>query len=328
MSEQPSCIICQQPHCAESAFQPADYEYRVLPIRPLRIYGCSSCGSQFIFPRPSVEEVISFYPDDYHAYHDDHGFVARILVKCRSAWRARQYMALIKERPIRLFDVGTGDCRHFDDLAERGSFQFGGVEIKPEMAARARARGYDVITGTLESLDVKAHEEEYHLVTMYQLAEHVPDPIMLFRKAWTLLKPGGYVLGQLPCKDSWERRLFGRYWAGYHYPRHLQMFTKKALAQLLKGSGFSSISLQSALHLQAGLSLQNVVVGKLEHRTRMIHGKVPYYSALLLAVAPFCLLEYSCGRAGMINFRARKPFRESRRDENPSWQETGPEDTE
>ncbi len=302
----PTCVICGARSTGPLSAQPVDYEYSVQPARSLTVYLCHGCGSRFVHPRPTVEEMLSFYPSNYHAYHEDHGSVAGVLVARRSKARAGGYRRLVGKDPIRLFDVGTGDCRHFQDLSRYGRFEFAGVELNPGMVEAARRRGYDVQQGTLEELDTCAYQGRFDLVTMYQLVEHVGDPRLLFDKALALLKPGGYVLGQLPCMDSLERRIFGRYWAGYHYPRHLQMFSKRGMRGLLEAAGFGEVSVSTALHLQAGLSLQNLLLGKMGYRPRMVYGKTPAYSLLLLAVTPFCAIEFLFRQGGMMNFRARR----------------------
>ncbi|HNQ22739.1 MAG TPA: class I SAM-dependent methyltransferase [Phycisphaerae bacterium] len=304
---EPACPVCAGRRVERVSAQPRDYEYHVQPDRDLGVFVCDSCGSRFAFPRPRATDLVAFYPPHYHAYNEDHGAVARMLVALRGRARARTYLKLCASRPVRLFDVGSGDCRHFVELQRYGAFDCGGVELNPAMAEAARARGFPVTTGTLEELDVAAVSERYDIVTMYQLVEHVVDPVRLFAQAWRLLKPGGHVLGQLPCVNSWEQRLFGRYWAGYHYPRHLQMVSRLGLRTALVNSGFADVRVGGALHLQAGLSLQNVLVGRLHCQARMRYGKIPLYSMLLCAAGPFCLLEYLCGRAGMMNFRACRP---------------------
>ncbi|MBN1655151.1 MAG: class I SAM-dependent methyltransferase [Deltaproteobacteria bacterium] len=301
------CVICggSDNHLVDR--QPEDYEYFIKPKSPLKVYHCRTCGCEFVYPRPSVEELTSFYPLHYHTYNDDHGLIAATLVAMRSKARARFFNQLIKTRPIHLFDVGAGDCRHFNDMSKYGDFDFAGVEIKPEMVEAAARRGYRVELGTIEDLDISSYENRFDIVTMYQLVEHVLDPQLLFRKAFSLLKPGGYVTGQLPSMDCIERRVFGRYWAGYHYPRHIQMVSPKALSALIKQSGFSRVEVKSALHLHAAQSAQNFLIGKLGYRAKMTHGKTPLYSSLLLLAAPFCLLEHAVGKGGMMNFIALKP---------------------
>jgi SAM-dependent methyltransferase len=307
-SNSTQCVICGGLDNYRVDRQPDDYEYFVKPERDLSVYRCRTCGSEFVYPRPTADELVSFYPNNYHTYNDDHGFIAGTLVALRSKARARFFNQLIKTRPIHLFDVGAGDCRHFKDMSQYGSFEFAGVEIKPEMVEAAAQRGYRVEPGTIEDLDTTPYENRSDIVTMYQLVEHVLDPQLLFRKALSILKPGGYIVGQLPSMDCLERHVFGRYWAGYHYPRHIQMLTRKALAALIAQSGFSNVEVTSALHIHAAQSAQNFIIGALGYRAKMIYGKTPIYSSLLLLAAPFCLAEHLIGKGGMMNFIARKPI--------------------
>jgi hypothetical protein len=108
--------------------------------------------------------------------------------------------------------------------------------------------------------------------------------------------------------DSFERRIFGRYWAGYHYPRHLQMFTRWGLHSLLHQTGFSGVAVKGALHLQATISLQNFLVAKLGYQAKITYGKTPLYPLLMIAVAPYCIFEHLCGQGGMMDFKAQKPL--------------------
>lgn len=303
----PRCPVCGGADNVALTSQPQDYEYRVATTRQFLIRQCRDCGSRFLWPRPDVAELVAFYPDDYHAYHEDHGWLAGALVARRDAARQQRYLSSTANRPVRLFDVGSGDCRQFEALQASGQFQFGGVEINPGMVAKARAAGYDVYQGTMEELDVGPVEGTYDIVTMYQLVEHVLDPGLLFAKAMRLLRPGGLALGQLPCLDSLEARVFGKYWAGYHFPRHLQQFTPGGLRRCITTAGFEDVTITSALHLQAALSLQNWIVDHFPPKTRLKFGKIPYYTGLLLAVSPFCILEYLLGKGGMMDFAARKP---------------------
>lgn len=300
-----NCPICQSSDSYKVAEQPRDYEYDVDPGAEFHIRECAHCSSRFLWPRPDLTSLEGFYPDDYHAYHADHGFIAGVLTGLRSGMRRKFYLRSTASRPIRLFDVGSGDCRQFESLKSSGAFSFAGVELNSPMAANARARGYDIRNGDLETLDLTGLEGRFDIVTMYQLVEHTLSPSRLFGQAYRLLKPGGMVIGQLPRKDSWEAALFGRHWAGYHFPRHLQQITRKGMESLLAGQGFENISVTTALHLQAALSLQNFLVERFPPR-RLRFGKTAYYPLLLLMAAPYCLLEYACGKGGMMNFLAFK----------------------
>ena len=299
------CPICGSDHTRLYRTDVVDLEYSVIPPRDFDMQKCGDCGSEFLNPRPLESELPPFYPSDYHAYNENHSGVARLLVQFRSRSRARFYGQLIRSRPGRIFDVGTGDCRHFDELRRFLDLECAGIEIQPDVAAKGRARGYDVLEGTLESADLSGHVGRYDIVSMNHILEHVVSPHTMLERAHDLLRPGGHVIGQLPTVSSWENRLFGHNWGGYHYPRHLQIPSKSGLAGLLQDVGFTSVKIRSAPHIQTTISLQNTLVRRGWHPT-MRNGKTPAYGALLVAALPFETVAWLCDEGGIVNFQAEK----------------------
>jgi SAM-dependent methyltransferase len=305
MNGQVLCPICGSDDTSLYRTDVADMEYFVIPSRHFGVQRCGNCGSEFLNPRPLESELPPFYPSDYHAYNENHGAVARLLVQFRARSRARFYGQLIPNRPGRIFDVGTGDCRHFDELRRFLDVECAGIEIQAEVAAKGQQRGYDVIEGTLETADLSGHLGKYDIVSMNHVLEHVVYPHMMLERARDLLRPGGYVIGQLPTTSSWERRLFGRNWGGYHYPRHLQIPSKNGLSGLLEDVGLSSVKIRSAPHIQTTISMQNTLVRK-GWRPRMQNGKTPAYGALLVAALPYETVAWLCDKGGIVDFQAQK----------------------
>lgn len=300
------CPACGKGAPGVAIASPVDYEYGVETGRPFCILGCRSCESQWLYPRPEVEELVAFYPPDYHAYHDDHGLIASLLVALRARLRARQYRALLPASGGSLFDVGAGDCRHFRELSGTGHHHFAGVEIHPEMAERARAAGFDVETGILEDMDIERHLDSYHAISMNHVLEHVLDPMEVVERTFRMLRPGGRLVGQLPTISSWEPRAFGGCWAGYHFPRHTQIFSRTGLTRLLESCGFEDVKLSSAPHVQTALSVQNWLV-KRRGRGAISMGRAPYFGPLLLASLPVEAIAFLLNQSGVIDFEAVRP---------------------
>jgi SAM-dependent methyltransferase len=299
------CPICGSDRTSLYRTDVADLEYFVIPPRDFAMEKCGACGSQFLIPRPLESELPPFYPSDYHAYNENHSGVARLLVQFRARSRARFYGRLIQSPPGRLFDVGTGDCRHFDELRRFLDLECAGIEIQPDVAAKGRARGYDVLEGTLEAADLTDHVGRYDIVSMNHVLEHVVYPHTMLQRSYDLLRPGGHLIGQLPTVSSWESKLFGRNWGGYHYPRHLQIPSKPGLLELLEDVGFSSVRIRSAPHIQTTISLQNTLVRR-GWRPAMRNGKTPAYGALLVAALPYESVAWLCDEGGIVNFQAQK----------------------
>ncbi len=300
------CPICGSDHTWTYRTDVVDMEYFVQPPREFNVQKCGACASEFLHPRPTEAELPPFYPNDYHAYNENHGRVAKLLVEARARSRARFYGRLIHRRPGRLFDVGTGDCRHFDELRRFLDLECAGIEIQPEVAAQGRARGYEVLDGTLETADISDHVGTYDVVSMNHVLEHVVFPRRMLERSFDLLRPGGHVIGQLPTVTSWENRIFGRNWGGYHYPRHLQIPSKPGLHSLLEDVGLHNIRIRSAPHIQTTISLQNSLIRR-GWRPRMKNGKSPVYTELLLASLPYEAVAWLCDEGGIIDFQGQRP---------------------
>ncbi|HKP64119.1 MAG TPA: methyltransferase domain-containing protein, partial [Polyangiales bacterium] len=170
------CHACGGSAESVSLNSPVDYEYGVVPDRAFCYRRCADCQTEWLDPRPSSDELVGFYPNDYHAYNDDHGAVAAGLVWVRSQLRGRRYRALLSSDKGALFDVGAGDCRHFAELQRVADWSFAGVEIQPALAERGRNAGYDIETGTLETMDIARHRGKYDVVSMNHVLEHVLEP--------------------------------------------------------------------------------------------------------------------------------------------------------
>ena len=283
-----------------------DLEYFVVPPRRFEMRKCGGCGSEFLDPRPLESELPPFYPSDYHAYNENHDGVARLLVQFRARSRARSYGRLIQNRPGRIFDVGTGDCRHFDELRQRLDLECAGVEIQPDIAAKGQARGYDVLEGTLETVDLTGHVGRYDIVSMNHVLEHVVYPHTMLEHAprsvasrWTCHRP---IAHRLVVGEQVVRAQLG----GLPLPATPADPIQGRAIRSPQDVGFSSVKIRSAPHIQTTISLQNSLV-RWGWRPHMQNGKTPVYGLLLITALPFETVAWLCDEGGIIDFQAQKP---------------------
>lgn len=91
-------------------------------------------------------------------------------------------------------DLGCGTGRTGVWLRGKGIVSIDGVDVTPEMIAVAQSRA---IYGRLFEADVTATGLEsgaYDLVTICLVDEHLPDIEPLYREAWRLVHPGGFLV--------------------------------------------------------------------------------------------------------------------------------------
>ena len=111
-----------------------------------------------------------------------------------------------------------------------------GVELTSSAADYARERfGLEVFEGMLE--DAPFASDSFDVVTFWDVLEHVYSPAETLARMAELLTPGGLVAINVPNWHTPERRIFGRWWAGYDPPWHLYVFTRPSLTRFLEEAG-------------------------------------------------------------------------------------------
>ena len=91
-------------------------------------------------------------------------------------------------------DLGCGTGRTGAWLRDRGATLVDGVDLTPEMLAVARSRD---IYRRLEEADLASSgldSQAYDLVSVCLVDEHLPNLGPLYREAWRLARPGGFLV--------------------------------------------------------------------------------------------------------------------------------------
>ena len=78
----------------------------------------------------------------------------------------------------------------------------------------------------------------FDIVTLYNVLEHTHDPMKVCQEAHRILKDGGFLVIQVPNKNSLQYELFKKRWAAFDVPRDLYYFSIQTLRNLLEEVGF------------------------------------------------------------------------------------------
>lgn len=156
-------------------------------------------------------------------------------------------------RGARVLDVGCGGGLFLALLAQRGA-DVVGLEVDPARAAYARDRhGLHIECRPVESERLaERYAQGFDVVTLWDVIEHVNFPQRTLAAARRLLRPGGHLLIDTPCRDSFYHRVGKLTYAlsGGRYPTfldimysdhpfgHKQIFATGEMRDLLKRTGF------------------------------------------------------------------------------------------
>lgn len=165
------------------------------------------------------------------------GRVAGLRVGWR-AWMDYLVFRLPAQAGGRFLEVGCGAGEALAIMRDLG-WTVLGVELDPTAASVARQRGTEVITEPLESLQLP--EGGFDAIGMNHVLEHVTAPKALLAEAFRILRPGGLLSVTTPNVDSLGRRVFGSSWQWLDPPRHLTLFGRKALREMLKTIGYRRV---------------------------------------------------------------------------------------
>ena len=103
---------------------------------------------------------------------------------------------------------------------------------------QARSRGLDVHAGTLEDYDPQGRT--FDAVALWDVLEHLSDPVAALRRVAQLLVPGGILAFTTINIGSVGARLFRGRWPWF-MRMHLHYFTSQSLRELVRQEGFAPL---------------------------------------------------------------------------------------
>jgi SAM-dependent methyltransferase len=134
----------------------------------------------------------------------------------------------------RLLDVGCATGRFLYRMRGVG-WRVAGIEIDPAAAAKAQSVTPEIFLG--DPIDAPFGDGCFDVVTSFHVVEHLPRPLPALSRMIGWLAPGGLLIVEVPNVAGLGGRLFGRYWSGLDFPRHLVHFTPATMTAMVERAG-------------------------------------------------------------------------------------------
>jgi len=180
-------------------------------------------------PRPSDGEVVSYYENAYRNPCIPHDPEGRADIVCE-----------VVSELGRVLDIGCGAGEFLSSFASRG-WETVGVEPGKQYAEKARGRGIEVVEEQLTD-DLVKRLGTFDAVLLIHVLEHVPYPEDMLRMVYTLLRPGGIFLCEVPNDFNPLQEVavavhgLRPWWIAW--PDHLNYFNISTLSSFIAGYGF------------------------------------------------------------------------------------------
>jgi SAM-dependent methyltransferase len=246
----------------------------------------------FTYPQP--DKLDFYYPPNYRRY----GQVTSSILKILYNLRVRRWVKRF-ERPGIALELGCGNGMMLYSLKQMG-WRVVGIERSPEVAAFERQRlGLPIFAGGLESLVPKPC---FDLIILFQVLEHMPDPLTTLKQCANLLNPSGKIIIGVPNLDSWQAKYAGPDWFHLDVPRHLFHFSPTSLQNALRLANltvadFDYISIEHDPYgwiesiLNKKRITTNIITRKLMRLDGVVSGGVEVYPLAGLLLVPSLLLS-------------------------------------
>lgn len=223
---QSTCLVCGT----------SDRELKFDLHNGISVYQCTSCTLAYVDPFPV------YAGDVYEKTYFDKSLVSYDSMREYRIQRFGMERIRLIQRFTdkgKLLDIGCG-VGWFLEAAKSAGFEIFGQEISQELAEF-----------TQEKLDIKVFSEnleviteKFDVITMFDLLEHVMDPLKLIEQSKELLNPNGIIVIFTPNFDSLGIQLLKENSSLVCPPAHLTYFTKESAHKL------ASLTSMELVHLE------------------------------------------------------------------------------
>jgi SAM-dependent methyltransferase len=217
------------------AFTAAVFSARRLPDQiHYRMVRCSQCGLVRSDPVLGADALAELYRDSTFDYADE-------LEGLRATYGAAldRAGALLSSRSG-LLDVGCGSGFVLEVAVEHGWTEVHGVEPSRDAIAKAAPGIAPLIVQDVMRQGL-FDEGSLSLVTLFQVLDHMPDPIGLLRDCRGTLRPGGVIMAFNHNVAAWSARLLGER-SPIVDVEHTFLYSPETMRRLFSAAGFTVLS--------------------------------------------------------------------------------------
>ena len=195
------------------------------------IVQCKKCGLVYMNPRD--KDINSLYKEVEDPYYfssrnDRIETFEQDIKELESVMKSQRGLSK------KVMDIG---CNYgfFLDVAEKHGWDAYGCELSKKQFEFASKNHKNVYNRELAKCNFKP--DYFDVVTLYDVIEHVPNPLSLLKDCNRSLKKWGVVVVCTPNISSFAAKAMGKYWLQYAR-MHIYYFTPKTLEKMLEKAGF------------------------------------------------------------------------------------------
>jgi len=229
------------PSCGSERLNPSlSVRDHSISLETFQLVDCAVCGLRFTNPRPISSELGKYYEAEHYISHSNTSATLQDkLYKLARKWALNsKYKIIHALQPNgKVLDLGCGTGEFLAHLMSRGYLVQG---VEPSTQARAQVIANFSIP-VVPSIELVPAQEQFQVVTLWHVLEHLPDLRGTFKRLFALLADRGVLVIAVPDRGSWDCAHYDTHWAAWDVPRHLTHFRQEDIRTLLHQHGFQLV---------------------------------------------------------------------------------------
>ena len=225
---------------------------------------CEACGTLYLSPRPSPEQLDAFYRDaESVKFWSTHFYKETMEARREKLFRPRAQLVseLLTRSTVQddmtFVDIGAGYGIFLEEVQRLGKFQrVMGIEPNPEMADICRQRGFPIVQKPLEA--VQAGEVQADVATAFEVLEHVFDPLEFLTAARRVLKPNGILLFTTLTVSGFDIQVLWEHSKSIFPPHHINFISVEVMGRLVQRAGLTLVELSTPGQLDVDIVANTV----------------------------------------------------------------------
>lgn len=229
------CVVC------------GSKEGRIQIISGYEFWKCEKCGLTRLLTKSKEDDLYKF--EDARRHLVKVSPLSALIYKFKAQWILDWYYKFVfnSRRKIvekyvlngKILDVGCAQGEFLGYL-DSNKWSLFGIELNANMAKNARKMVPKARIYTQKMEDFKENEK-FDVITLWHVWEHLEEVKTQMAKLKSMLKPGGYLVMEMPNGESVWRKVFGKHWRMWMVPQHKWLWTAKSMRMFLEKNGFNVI---------------------------------------------------------------------------------------
>ncbi len=224
------CQICRV-SATNSKFFIKDYEYDLEKKVEYKV--CRSC-TVIYRDQLNKKTIKKLYTTDYLPVSG--GVFYDFLKKLNSSyeWRSikkiKKNKSYFKHKKLKILDIACGKGFLIEKISKNLIYECIGIDINQVTKNKKNNLSYYKKSFNDFSFIKKINADFIILNNFLEHIENLKD----FKKFLNILNKKNHLIIITPDSSSISKNIFGKYWSGYHSPRHVNIFNKKSITLFLK----------------------------------------------------------------------------------------------